>query len=136
MRKVTTRRLLACLQRDVSASSADRHRFLARTDRYRLEEYWPRAPHPQSFLNTPASARLSSRAGFERQKRFLDTAEREGTLWYRGEIDEGTMRMGVSIVLLDDERKGGGGLRQEEIFGPVLPIIPVDVSAPASGGDL
>lgn len=93
----------------------------------RLESYWPHSPHPRSFLKTRNTARLSTKAGFERQISFLEHAESEGSLVYKGEKDAESLRMGVSIVLLDQGKKGGG-LREEEIFGPVLPIIPVQVS--------
>lgn len=37
--------------------------------------------------------------------------------------------MGISLVIMKGGPKGTeGGLMDEEIFGPVLPIIPVDVS--------
>lgn len=38
--------------------------------------------------------------------------------------------MGISLVIMKNGVKGTeGGLMDEEIFGPVLPIIPVDVSS-------
>ena len=38
--------------------------------------------------------------------------------------------MGVSLVIMKNGVKGDeGGLMGEEIFGPELPIIPVDVSS-------
>ncbi|KAI9637190.1 Aldehyde/histidinol dehydrogenase [Dioszegia hungarica] len=90
-----------------------------------LDEYWPKHPHPQSFLNTQATARLASKSGYNRQLSFLEHAEQQGTLIYRGETDEEKQRMGISLVLLD-KGKDGGKVMQEEVFGPVLPIIVVE----------
>jgi acyl-CoA reductase-like NAD-dependent aldehyde dehydrogenase len=93
----------------------------------RLDEWWPPHPHPQSFLNTPATARMATKAGYDRQIAFIKHAEDNGTLIYRGETDEKKMRMGISLVRIE-EGKDGGKILEEEIFGPVIPIIIVDVS--------
>lgn len=48
---------------------------------------------------------------------------------YRGEADEAKRRMGISLVLIDPKNgKTGGKVMEEEIFGPVLPIVIVEVS--------
>lgn len=94
----------------------------------RLDEWYPKHPHPKSFLVTPTSAKLASEAGYKRQLSFLAEAERDGTLIYRGEADAEKRRMGISLVLIDPGKgQDGGKLMQEEIFGPVLPIVVVEV---------
>jgi len=46
---------------------------------------------------------------------------------YRGETDKPKRRMGISVVKLNRGAEGEDGiLAKEEIFGPVLPVIPVD----------
>jgi aldehyde dehydrogenase (NAD+)/aldehyde dehydrogenase (NAD(P)+) len=60
---------------------------------------------------------------------FLEKAEANGHRIIRGDVDVERRRLGVSLVIMENGVKGGeGGLMEEEIFGPVLPIIPVDVS--------
>lgn len=44
-------------------------------------------------------------------------------------MDEQTKRMGISLIRLNENGEGeDGGVMVDEIFGPVLTIIPVDVS--------
>lgn len=44
-------------------------------------------------------------------------------------MDEQTKRMGISLIRLNENGEGEeGGVMVDEIFGPVLTIIPVDVS--------
>ena len=60
---------------------------------------------------------------------MMDQADSKGRLVYRGETDKGKLRMGFSLVLLQEDGVGESGpLVTEEIFGPVLPIIPYSVS--------
>lgn len=67
---------------------------------------------------------------FERQQTLLQAAEDDGKVVYRGESDPKTRRMGFSLVKLNEDGIGEDGkpLTEEEIFGVVLPIIPVSVS--------
>lgn len=61
---------------------------------------------------------------------FLKEAEDAGKTVIRGEMDEARRRMGISLVVLNEGAKGEvSRLVEEEIFGPVLPIIPVKVSS-------
>lgn len=47
---------------------------------------------------------------------------------YKGEMDEKTRRMGISLIKLNENGEGDeGGVMVDEIFGPVLVIIPVEV---------
>lgn len=82
-----------------------------------------------SALSSPNTGGLRSDHDFKRQGNFLDKAESAGHKVIRGEVDEEKRRMGISLVVMKNGLKGDdGGLMGEEIFGPVLPIIPVDVS--------
>jgi acyl-CoA reductase-like NAD-dependent aldehyde dehydrogenase len=74
------------------------------------------------------ASHLRSSKDFERQAAFIQQAESAGKLVYKGEVDVEKRRMGFSIVKLSLDGQGEkGGLVEEEIFGPVLPIIPVSV---------
>ena len=95
----------------------------------RLNTFFPPDPSPESFLQTPMSASLLQDHHFERQRNMLEKAQSEGKVVYRGESDKDRRRMGVSLVKLhQDGFDESGSLVEEEIFGPVLPIIPVQVS--------
>ncbi len=94
-----------------------------------LDTFFPPSPHPNSMLTAPMASHLRSERDFERQLGFLEQAKKEGKLVYEGERDIGTKRMGFSIVKLELDGVGEkGALVEEEIFGPVLPIIPISVS--------
>jgi acyl-CoA reductase-like NAD-dependent aldehyde dehydrogenase len=68
---------------------------------------------------------------FQRQQDLLGKAEEGGKVVYKGESDASTRRMGFSLVKLAEDGQGEeGALVQEEIFGAVLPIIPVSVRFP------
>jgi acyl-CoA reductase-like NAD-dependent aldehyde dehydrogenase len=62
---------------------------------------------------------------FKRHTESLDQAEKEGNLLYRAEADPTTRRMGISLV--KQQETSTGSLVENEIFGPVLPIIAVKV---------
>ncbi|WVQ95403.1 hypothetical protein IAU59_002500 [Kwoniella sp. CBS 9459] len=99
-----------------------------------LDAYFPPSPSPQSFLHTPQSSSLRNEADLDRMLSYLDDAERQGKLVHRGELDRSTRRLGISLVKLNEEAIGESGtlkgLVQEEVFGPVIGIIPVqDVDA-------
>ncbi|KAK1923282.1 Aldehyde/histidinol dehydrogenase [Papiliotrema laurentii] len=91
-----------------------------------LDEFFPPFPHENSILHAPMASHLRSSKDFERQAAFIQQAESAGKLVYKGEVDVEKRRMGFSIVKLSLDGQGEkGGLVEEEIFGPVLPIIPV-----------
>ena len=94
-----------------------------------LTEFFPPAPHPRSALKNPTTGALQSDAAYKRQAAFLDKAEQAGHTVIRGETDEAKRRMGISLVIMKNGVKEGDQIMNptEEIFGPVLPIIPVDV---------
>lgn len=96
-----------------------------------LDTFFPPSPHPDSILHSPMTSHLRSTREYERQIRFLNHADEKGQVVYRGETDPQTRRMGFSLVKLNVDGAGeSGGLVEEEIFGPVLPIIPVSVRLP------
>ena len=94
----------------------------------RLDSWYPPHPHPESLLSTPSSAKLVSPSGFERQRAFVDKAEAKGLVYYRGEMNKETRRMGITVVKMPKGGKGDDtGLLEEELFGPILPVVPVKV---------
>jgi hypothetical protein len=96
-----------------------------------LKEFFPAHPNEKSAIQSSITGSLRSTNEFKRQLNFLDKAEAGGHTVIRGDVDSEKRRLGVSLVIMKAGVKGNeGGLMDEEIFGPVLPIIPVDVSCP------
>lgn len=97
-----------------------------------LDEFFPPLPSPKSLLNSPSgSSFLRSPDDFSRQLSYIEKAEKGRKLVYKGEMDEKTRRMGISLIKLNENGEGEeGGVMVDEIFGPVLTIIPVkDIDA-------
>lgn len=95
---------------------------------HRLDEFFPPDPSPNSLLNTGMSGGLVGDRHYDRQLDLLEKAQSDGKVIYRGETDKSRRRMGISLVKLNELGQGeSGGLIEDEIFGPVLPIIPVEV---------
>ena len=93
-----------------------------------LAQFFPYSPSPKSALHSPITCALRSSNDYDRQERFLIEAEQAGKTVIRGEVDASRRRMGVSVVVLNEGAKGEeSGLATEEVFGPVLAIIPVKV---------
>lgn len=117
--------IAACTETSVNLTISG----LELTPLIRLETFFPPSPSSQSFLHTPMSACLRSTKDLDRQLAFIDKAAGEGKLIHRGELDRDRRRLGISLVQFNQDGAGEtGGLVHEEIFGPVLPIIPVAVS--------
>ena len=94
-----------------------------------LKEFYPPHPDANSAITSVTTGSLRSGHDYKRQLNFIEKAEASGHTVIRGDIDEEKRRMGISLVIMKGGVKGTeGGLMDEEIFGPVLPIIPVDVS--------
>ena len=96
-----------------------------------LSKFYPPSPSPKSALENPTTGAMRSSHDYKRQLTFLEKAEQNGHTVLRGEMESEKNRMGISLVVMKNGVGGGGdngGLMDEEIFGPVLPIIPVDVS--------
>jgi hypothetical protein len=92
---------------------------------FRLNEFFPHSPNPRSFLKSEITADIHTDRDFKRHTESLDQAEKEGNLLYRAEADPATRRMGISLV--KQQETSTGTLVENEIFGPVLPIIAVKV---------
>lgn len=93
---------------------------------FRLDEFFPHSPHPRSYLKNEITADIHTDRDFQRHTEALDQAEKAGDLLYRAESDSKTRRMGISLV--KQKETSTGPLVENEIFGPVLPIIAVKVS--------
>jgi len=92
---------------------------------FRLNEFFPHSPNPRSFLKSEVTADIHTDRDFKRHTESLDQAEKEGNLLYLAETDPATRRMGISLV--KQQETSTGALVENEIFGPVLPIIAVKV---------
>ncbi|WVW80658.1 hypothetical protein I302_102644 [Kwoniella bestiolae CBS 10118] len=92
-----------------------------------VDQLFPPSPSPWSFLHTPQSSSMRNTGDFDRMISYIDKAEQEGKLAHRGEIDKDSRRIGISLVKTSLNAEGeSGGLVQDEVFGPVMAIIPVD----------
>ncbi len=81
------------------------------------------------------TAAVRSSPEFARLEGMISQASSEGKLVYRGEMDKTSRRMGIHVVLLNEAGKAEkGALVEDEIFGLVLPIIPVEVGHPSPSG--
>ncbi|TYJ57279.1 hypothetical protein B9479_002012 [Cryptococcus floricola] len=92
-----------------------------------LDEFYPPYPSPSSLLNSPHTSSLRNASDYARIAGYVDKAEQEGKLVYKGERDETKRRFGISLIRLNDGGVGeSGGVADEEIFGPIVAIVPVD----------
>lgn len=49
-------------------------------------------------------------------------------VYYRGETNNETRRMGITVVKMPRGGEGDDtGILEEELFGPILPVVPVKV---------
>jgi aldehyde dehydrogenase (NAD+) len=66
--------------------------------------------------------------GFERAVKSLEQARAAGKTIIGGQVDEEQNKMAPAVVLLNEGAKEEDtNLVLEEIFGPILPVIPVEV---------
>lgn len=67
--------------------------------------------------------------GYDRVTGFLNKARESGKVVLGGQThsDQNVKRLSTACVLMDGNLEGEP-LMQEEIFGPILPIVPVEVS--------
>nr|XP_019007737.1 aldehyde dehydrogenase (NAD+) [Kwoniella pini CBS 10737]OCF46518.1 aldehyde dehydrogenase (NAD+) [Kwoniella pini CBS 10737] len=92
-----------------------------------LDSFFPPSPSPLSFLHTPQSSSMRNDADLDRMISYLDKADGEGKLVNRGELNKESRRLGISLVKTNLNGEGEtGGLVEDEVFGPVIAIIPVD----------
>jgi acyl-CoA reductase-like NAD-dependent aldehyde dehydrogenase len=71
------------------------------------------------------NAALRDTSALDRQLAFVAKADAAGKVLHRGEVDTATRRMGITLVEVSEDEKEG--IVEEEVFGPVLAIIGVDV---------
>lgn len=82
------------------------------------ESFYPEDAKPTS---EGTYSRIVSPQAFNRIKRLLDMTK--GTIVFGGETDEATKYMALTVVR---DVKPDDSLMSDEIFGPVLPIVPVE----------
>lgn len=113
-------------QQHLKADSAHANSTLSKSKLiHSLNEFFPHSPHPNSFLKNEITADIHTSRDFAKHTESLDQAEKAGQLIYRAESDSSTRRMGISLV--KKEVGSTGTLVEDEIFGPILPIIAVKV---------
>jgi len=82
------------------------------------ETFYPDSNSPSS---TATFSRLVSPQAFARVHNLLK--DTKGTIVFGGETDEATKYIAPTVV---KDVKGDDSLMKEEIFGPILPIVPVE----------
>src|SRR6056297_877913 len=70
-----------------------------------------------STIENEEFGKIINEGNYQRVKGYLD----EGKIVFGGETDDESLKIGLSLVEVDDLEKP---IMQEEIFGPVLPVIP------------
>lgn len=92
-----------------------------------LKEFYPAGSERSLLGDWDQSCALRNTRDFNRITGALDDAESKGKVIFRAESDAARNRMGISVVRFNKGAQGETSLfLEEEIFGPVLPIIPVD----------
>lgn len=92
-----------------------------------LDEFYPKGSERSLIGKHGQAAAFRNSNDYDRIEGVIDEAQKDGKLVYRGEEDKANRRMGISVVRLNKDGAGEEGiLVNEEIWGPVLPIIPVD----------
>jgi hypothetical protein len=80
------------------------------------------------MLTVSSSAKLFSTAAYERQTSFINKAEGKGLVYHKGEMKAETRRMGITVLKMPKGGEGDDtGILEEELFGPILPVVPVKV---------
>ncbi|EGO03972.1 hypothetical protein SERLA73DRAFT_175681 [Serpula lacrymans var. lacrymans S7.3] len=77
--------------------------------------------YPKGSSVSPDFSRIVSTSHFNRIKRLLDSTQ--GTVAIGGDTDESKKFIAPTVV---KDVQEGDALMSEELFGPVLPIVPVD----------
>ncbi|KAG0693731.1 Aldehyde/histidinol dehydrogenase [Suillus ampliporus] len=77
--------------------------------------------YPSGAITTADITRVISTAQLRRLKNLLDTTS--GTIAFGGETDESRRFMAPTVVR---GVKDGDSLMSDELFGPILPVMPVD----------
>lgn len=93
----------------------------------RLDEFYPAGSERSLLGEGPQACGIRNDRDYERIENAIEEASTAGQLVYRGETDKPRRRMGISVVKFGRGAEGENSmLVKDEIFGPVLPIIPVD----------
>lgn len=79
--------------------------------------------YPEGELKSEAYGKLPRKEMVDRIERLL--GETKGRVVRRGEVNRETNQIGISIVC---DVEPDDVLMQEEIFGPILVVVPMDVS--------
>jgi acyl-CoA reductase-like NAD-dependent aldehyde dehydrogenase len=65
---------------------------------------------------------------YNRINKFIDQAKSEGHQIVGGQTDAGKRKIGLTCIRMKGEDSEAGWMK-EEIFGPILPIVPIKVSS-------
>lgn len=118
-------------------SSSRRKLILEKTSDASLKEFYPAGSQRSLLADWDQSCAFRNGNDFSRIEGALNDAEQKGKVVFRAESDESRKRMGISVVRFNKGAEGEDSLfLKEEIFGPVLPIIPIDVSERLDLADL
>lgn len=128
--KISARRILSikamgcgqmCTNADYVLCPRDLVPALMQAMRETLQEFYP------DPLKTPAQSQMIHERAYERIAKMLDGARSQGKEIIGGETDASQRRVSVTVVKMNDGGQGESGpLLQEELFGPLLPIVPVE----------
>ncbi|CAK9783311.1 unnamed protein product [Cutaneotrichosporon oleaginosum] len=134
---ITARRMLSmkqlnagqvCVSPDYVLCAKERVDELISTMKATLDEFYP-AGSARSLVGDSFefASGIRNARDYERLTKIVEQADEEGKLVYRGETDVSRNRMGINLVRLNLNGEGETStLVTDEIFGPIIPIIPVD----------
>ena len=74
-------------------------------------------------LQSPDLGRIVNTRQFERLQALLSTAQQRGQVLHGGQCDPASRRIAPTLIAVDDP---GDPLMQEELFGPLLPVLTID----------
>lgn len=132
--KITARRILSikamgsgqmCTNADYVLCPKEMVSDLMQAMRETLQEFYP------DPLKTPAQSQMIHSRAFDRVAKILEGAREQGKEIIGGETNPSDRRMSIAVVKMNENGQGESGpLLQEELFGPLLPVVPVaDVDA-------
>jgi len=92
-------------------------------ERYR---FWLKQFYGEEIIHSPDTSRIVSPQHFKRLEQLLDGH----TLLFSSDSDSETLKFGPTLVAITKEQQQSA-LMEEEIFGPILPIVEIDDLADA-----
>lgn len=99
-----------------------------------LDEFYPPNDPTRSPTQSADMSQLVHAPHFKRIAGFIDQAKQDGHQVIGGQLDEANRKVGLTCVVVKpgvtQDPSDRGGMMGEEIFGPVLPIVSIDVSDP------